>query len=143
MEQFVMGQLFYCPFFFMYKNFSVSIRELKNRTLTIINSNDNIWTKGEIKMKNVRAKMLAKDLKGVVDLPDYPDNQLVEITVLPAFTVLTSDEEKPLTREERSKILKEIKDIMSEAKKNPDFNPNKTREEYRMERLAEKYAAFN
>lgn len=88
-------------------------------------------------MKNVRQKMLAKNLKGIVNLPNYDDNQLVEIMVIP------QDEEKAVTREERSQILKEIHEIMSEAKKNPDFDPNKTREEYRMERLAEKYEALN
>ena len=86
---------------------------------------------------NVRKKMLAKDLKGIINLPNYPDNQPVEITISPA------NEEKAVTREERSKILEEIRDIMAEAKKNPEFDPNKTREEYRMERLAEKYEAFN
>lgn len=88
-------------------------------------------------MKNVTAKMRAKDLKDVMKLPDYPDNQIVKILVSP------QGEKKAVTREERSQILKEIHDIMSEAKKNPDFDPNKTREEYRMERLAEKYEAFN
>ena len=88
-------------------------------------------------MLNVRKKMLAKDLKGIVNLPNYDDNQPVEITILPV------EEEKAVTREERSKILEEIRDIMAEAKKNPEFDPNKTREEYRMERLAEKYEAFN
>lgn len=86
---------------------------------------------------NVRKTLRAKDLKGIVNLPNYDDNQPVEITITP------KSEEKALTREERSKILKEIHEIMLEAKKNPDFNPNKTREEYRMERLAEKYESFN
>ena len=87
-------------------------------------------------MLNVSKRMLAKDLKGIVNLPNYDDNQPVEITIQPY-------EEKALTREERSQILKEIHEIMLEAKKNPDFDPNKTREDYRMERLAEKYANFN
>lgn len=88
-------------------------------------------------MLNVSKRMLAKDLKGIVNLPNYDDNQIVEIIVTP------KDEEKALTRKERSQILKEIHEIMLEAKKNPDFDPNKTREDYRMERLAEKYEAFN
>ena len=63
-----------------------------------------------MKMKNVRAKMLAKDLKGIVNLPNYDDNQPVEITISPA------NEEKAVTREERSRILKEIHEIMANAK---------------------------
>lgn len=89
------------------------------------------------RMINVTAKMLAKDLKGIIDLPNYPDNQLVEITVSPAVY------RKPLTTEERKQALKRIDEIMSEARKSPDFDPNKTLEEYRMERLEEKYGPFN
>lgn len=88
-------------------------------------------------MKNVRAKMLEKDLKGVVDLPDYPDNQLVEITVLP------TTEEKNFTVEERKAALRKIDEIMAPVLKSPDFNPHKTLDEYRMERLEAKYGNFN
>ena len=90
-----------------------------------------------MKMKNVRAKKLAKDLKGVVDLPDYPDNQLVEITVLP------TTEEKNFTVEERKAALRKIDEIMVPVLKSSDFNPHKTLDEYRMERLEAKYRNFN
>lgn len=89
-------------------------------------------------MTNVTAQMLAKDLKGIINLPNYPDNQLVEITVSPTVY------RKPLTTQERRHALKRIREIMSEGiKNNPDFDPNKTLEEYHMERLEEKYGPFN
>lgn len=34
-------------------------------------------------MKNVLTKMLAKDLKGIVSLPDYADNQEIELIIRP------------------------------------------------------------
>ena len=87
-------------------------------------------------MLSVHKKMLAKDLKGIVNLPNYDDNQLVEITILPI-------KEKTLTREERKRALERIDEIMAPALKSPDFDPNKTLDEYRMERLEEKYGPFN
>ena len=90
-----------------------------------------------MKMKNVRAKMLAKDLKGVINLPNYDDNQPVEITISPAVEI-----KKP-TPAEVDEALKSIREIMANAKKNPDFNPNKTLEEYRMERLEAKYGPLD
>ena len=63
-----------------------------------------------MKMKNVRAKMLAKDLKGVINLPNYDDNQLVEIAINPV------EKEKPLTREERKEAWRRIDEIMANAK---------------------------
>lgn len=87
---------------------------------------------------SVHKKMLAKDLKGIVNLPNYDDNQPVEIMVSPAV------EKKTLTREERKQVLKEIREIMAEGRKNnPEFDSNKTLDEYRMERLEEKYGPFN
>lgn len=88
-------------------------------------------------MKNVRTKMLAKDLKSIVNLPNYPDNQLVEILTLPV------SEEKKSTPEEIDNALKRIDEIMAPVLSNPDFNPNKTLEEYRLERLEKKYGTFN
>lgn len=90
------------------------------------------------RMVNVTTQMLAKDLKGIIDLPNYPDDQLVEIMVSPTVY------RKPLTTEERRQALKEIREIMAEGRKNnPEFDSNKTLEEYRMERLEEKYGPFN
>ena len=87
-------------------------------------------------MLNVSKRMLAKDLKGIVNLPNYDDNQPVEITIKPY-------EEKSLTREERKRALERIDEIMASALKSPDFDPNKTLEDYRMERLEAKYGHFN
>ncbi|MBQ7705862.1 MAG: hypothetical protein IJT73_10660 [Selenomonadaceae bacterium] len=62
-----------------------------------------------MKMKNVRAKMLAKDLKGIVNLPNYDDNQPVEITISPV-------EIKKTTPAEVDEALKSIREIMANAK---------------------------
>lgn len=88
-------------------------------------------------MLNVRKKMLAKDLKGIVNLPNYDDNQPVEITILPV------DEEKTLTREERKEAWRKIDEIMAEVRNSPNFDPNMTLEDYRRERLEAKYESFN
>ena len=82
-------------------------------------------------------KMLAKDLKGIVNLPNYADNQPVEITIFPV------EEEKTLTREERKEAWRKIDEIMAEVRNSPNFDPNMTLEDYRMERLAKKYEPFN
>ena len=47
------------------------------------------------KLKTVRKEMMAGDLKELIDLPNYDDNQRVEVSVSPA-----EDEEK-LSPEER------------------------------------------
>ena len=88
-------------------------------------------------MLNVRKKMLAKDLKGIVNLPNYDDNQPVEITILPV------EEEKPLSREESKAAWRKIDEIMAEVRNSPNFDPNMTLEDYRMERLAKKYESLN
>lgn len=88
-------------------------------------------------MLNVRKKMLAKDLKGIVNLPNYDDNQPVEITILPV------DEEKTLTRKERKEAWRKIDEIMAEVRNSPNFDPNMTLEDYRRERLEAKYEPFN
>ncbi len=87
---------------------------------------------------NVRKKMLAKDLKGIINLPNYPDNQPVEIMISPA-----AEKEKPLTREERKEAWRKIDEIMAEVRNSPNFDPNMTLEDYRMERLEAKYGPFN
>ena len=88
-------------------------------------------------MLSVHKKMLAKDLKGIINLPNYDDNQLVEITILPI------KEEKKLSPEEIDNAWRRIDEIMEPVLKNPNFNQNKTLEEYRTERLEEKYGSFN
>ena len=88
-------------------------------------------------MLNVRKKMLAKDLKGIVNLPNYDDNQPVEITILPV------EEEKILTREESKAAWRKIDEIMAEVRNSPNFDPNMTLEDYRIERLETKYEPLN
>ena len=88
-------------------------------------------------MLNVRKKMLAKDLKGIVNLPNYDDNQPVEITILPV------EEEKTLSREESKAAWRKIDEIMAEVRNSPNFDPNMTLDDYRMERLEAKYEPLN
>lgn len=85
-------------------------------------------------MKTVTAEMKAGDLKGIINLPNYPGDQRVEITV-PSYI-----EPKKLTKEEIKRALDELKGILKQADKS---EPLKTREEYRMERLEEKYGPFD
>lgn len=75
------------------------------------------------KMKIVRKNMFARDLKGLIDLPGYDDNQQVEVTVAPTDKELSADE------------LREIVKSLVGAIPYTD----KTTDELRMERLAKKY----
>lgn len=81
-------------------------------------------------LKTVRKKMTAGDLKGIIDLPNYADNQLVEVTVYPTVP------------EEPKKILSEaeinaIMDRLTGCLKGVD--PSKTLDDWRRERLEERY----
>jgi len=80
-----------------------------------------------LKLKTVRKKMLARDLKGLIDLPNYDDNQRVEVTVYPTV------EEKPLSPEERRKIVNSLVGCLKGA------DPSKTLDDWRTERLEERY----
>ena len=81
----------------------------------------------KIKMKTVRKQMTAGDLKGIIDLPNYDDNQLVEVTVYP------TEEEKKLSPEEYDRIWKNIHEAFK------DVDKSKTLDDWRTERLEEKY----
>lgn len=85
-------------------------------------------------MKTVNVKMKAGDLKGIVDLPNYPDSQLVAVTVYP-----TVEDKKP-TRQEVHESLEKIKSFWKYLDKTEE---PKTFDEYRMERLEKKYGPFN
>lgn len=88
-------------------------------------------------LKNVNVKMRARDLKGIINLPNYPDDQIIDVSI-------SSDEERKIrTPEEREKAHARIREIMDEALKSPDFDPNKTLDDYRWERLEAKYGPFN
>ncbi len=78
-------------------------------------------------LKTVRKEMTAGDLKGIIDLPDYADNQLVEVLIQP------TDEEKELTPEERRAIIKSLAGCLKGA------DPSKTLDDWRRERLEERY----
>ena len=82
-----------------------------------------------LKLKTVHKKMFARDLKGLIDLPNYADNQRVEVTVYP------TEEEKPLSPEELREIVKSLVGAIPYT--------DKTLDELRMERLEKKYAIAN
>ena len=84
----------------------------------------------DMNLKTVRKEMTAGDLKGIIDLPNYPDDQLVRVTVYP------TEERKKLSREEYDRIWEKIhaafKDV-SEADK------AKSLDDWRKERIEERY----
>ena len=80
----------------------------------------------EIKMKTVRKKMLARDLKGLIDLPNYDDNQCLEVTVHP------TEEQTELSAAELKKLVHSLVGAIPHT--------DKTLDELRMERLASRYA---
>ena len=79
-------------------------------------------------MEPVTVKMNAGDLKGIIDLPNYPDNQPVEITVKPKITEADFDN-----------LIKEIKNFWAKHEK---VDEDKTFDEYRMERLTKKITSL-
>ena len=72
-------------------------------------------------MQTVKVKMNAGDLKGIIDLPNYPDDQRVTITVNPEVQALA-----------------ELAGCLSNS---PD--KYKTRDEIRYERIMSKYESLN
>ncbi|MBR1646603.1 MAG: hypothetical protein IJ685_07480 [Selenomonadaceae bacterium] len=82
------------------------------------------------KLKTVRKEMTAGDLKGIIDLPNYDDNQRVKITVTPAEPVA---EKKILSDEEINALLDDLTGCLKDADK------SKTLEDWRTERLEERY----
>ncbi|MBR3747071.1 MAG: hypothetical protein IKP64_04630 [Selenomonadaceae bacterium] len=76
--------------------------------------------------KTVRKEMTAGDLKKVIDLPNYDDNQRVEITVTP-----TAEEQKKLSPKELEAILDKITGAIPYTEK--------TLDDWRKERLEERY----
>lgn len=80
-------------------------------------------------LKTVRKEMTAGDLKKIIDLPDYDDNQRVEITVAPAEKV----EKEILSDEEINALLDSLTGCLK------GLDKSKTIADWRMERLAEKH----
>jgi len=82
-------------------------------------------------LKTVRKKMTAGDLKGIIDLPNYTDNQRVEITVVPAESVV---KRKKMSPEEIEAALNKLTGCLKGL-----ADPTKDMAYWRSERLAEKY----
>ena len=78
-------------------------------------------------LKTVRKEMTAGDLKGIIDLPNYADNQRVEVTIYP------TEEKKILSEEEINALLDDLTGCLKGADK------SKTLDDWRTERLAERY----
>lgn len=85
----------------------------------------------DFKMKNVRKKMLARDLKGIIDLPNYDDDQRIEVTVVPASPEV---ERKKMTPEEIEAALDKLTGCLKGL-----VDPTKDMKYWRGERLAERY----
>ena len=79
--------------------------------------------------KTVRKEMIAGDLKKIIDLPNYDDNQRVKITVTPAV----EQEKKLLSEEEINAIMDRLTGCLK------GLDKSKTIADWRMERLAEKH----
>ena len=84
-----------------------------------------------VKMKTVRKEMTAGDLKGLIDLPNYADNQRVSITVSPAEPV---KERKKMSPEEIEAALGRLTGCLKGL-----VDPTKDMAYWRGERLAEKH----
>ena len=78
-------------------------------------------------LKTVRKEMTAGDLKGIIDLPNYDDNQPVEITVTPVA------EKKILSDEEINAIMDNLTGCLK------GLDKSKTLDDWRKERLEERY----
>jgi len=77
--------------------------------------------------KTVRKEMLARDLKGIIDLPNYADNQRVKVTIQP------TEEDKILSDAEINAIMDRLTGCLKGADK------SKTLDDWRTERLEERY----
>lgn len=82
-------------------------------------------------LKTVRKQMTAGDLKGIMDLPNYADNQRVEVTVSPR----EEERKKFLSDEEIAAIWNRIEGYFVGV----DFDKSKTLDDWRKERMAERY----
>ena len=78
-------------------------------------------------LRTVRKQMTAGDLKGIIDLPNYADNQRVEVIITPA------EKKKILSDEEIEATLNKLKGCLK------GVDPSKTLDDWRKERLEERY----
>ena len=81
-------------------------------------------------MQTLNFKIKAGALKGIVDLPNFDDEQLVNISVSP------ETEKKSLTEDEVLEIINELADSLANS---PD--KNKSLEQIRYERIMQKHNA--
>ncbi|MBR3498042.1 MAG: hypothetical protein IKO05_03505 [Selenomonadaceae bacterium] len=84
----------------------------------------------DMNLKTVRKEMTAGDLKGIIDLPNYPDDQIVSVTV---SSVAEQKPKKILSKEEINALL----DSFTGCLKGVD--PSKTLDDWRRERMEERY----
>lgn len=82
-----------------------------------------------MELKTVRKEMTAGDLKGLIDLPNYADDQRVSIIVSPVEPV--AEKEDDLSAKELKEIVKSLVGAIPYTEKSAD--------ELRMERLVKKY----
>lgn len=85
----------------------------------------------KMKLKTVRKQMTAGDLKGIFDLPNYADNQRVEVTISPAEPEVAR---KKMTPEEIESALNKLEGCLKGL-----VAPTKDMKYWRGERLAERY----
>ena len=85
----------------------------------------------ETTLKTIRKEMNAGDLKGIIDLPNYDDDQRVKITVEPKEPV---EERKKMSPEEIEAALKSLTGCLKGL-----VDPTKDMAYWRGERLAERY----
>lgn len=81
-------------------------------------------------LKTVRKEMTAGDLKGIIDLPNYADNQRVEVTIYPATV---REPKKILSEEEIAAIWDRLTGCLE------GLDKSKTLDDWRRERLEERY----
>lgn len=84
-----------------------------------------------MELKTVRKEMTAGDLKGLIDLPNYADDQLVEIIVSPTEPV---KKRKKMSPEEIEAALGRLTGCLKGL-----VDPTKDMAYWRGERLAEKH----
>ena len=87
----------------------------------------------DMNLKTVRKEMMAGDLKGIIDLPNYPDDQLVEVTV---SSVAERKPKKILSEEEIAAIWERIHAAFKDVS---EADRAKSLDDWRAERMEERY----
>ncbi|MBQ3726147.1 MAG: hypothetical protein II902_03650 [Selenomonadaceae bacterium] len=87
----------------------------------------------DMNLKTVRKEMTAGDLKGIIDLPNYADDQLVSVTV---SSIAEQKPKKILSKEEIAEIWEKIH---SAFKNVSEADRAKSLDDWRRERMEERY----